>query len=131
MKRGQLTHAMAHRQAGLEILQSGKLPPSSLSLTIGAVRIGDVGLFLSPGENFAQTGLTLRARSPFVHTLLCGETCGLFGNIGTDAAIDQGGYGTDSYYEVLQFADFRLPPAKGSADRIIDTALELFKGGIQ
>jgi len=116
---------MAHRQAGLRILESGKLPPSSVPIRLGAVRIGDVGMFLSPGENFVQIGLDIRARSPFVHTLLCGETCGLFGNIGTDAAIDQGGYGTDSYYEVLQFADFRLPPAKGSAGRIIDTAVEL------
>ena len=93
---------------------------------VGVIRIGDVAACLTPGEPFVEIGLAIRARSPFVHTLICGEINGLFGNIGTDPEIDRG-YGTDSYYEILDLDGFRLPPAKGSAGRIISAAVELLR----
>ncbi len=65
---------------------------------------------LSPGENFAETGIAIRRRSPFVHTLICGDVNGLFGNIFTDEDISRGGYAIDSYFEILAFDGFRLPP---------------------
>ena len=41
------------------------------------MRIGDAAAVLSPGENFAETARQIRLRSPFVHTLICGDTNGL------------------------------------------------------
>ena len=46
---------------------------------------------ISAGENFTQTGRQVRERSPFAHTLVCGDTNGMFGYIGDDAEIDRGG----------------------------------------
>ncbi len=112
-------------KAGLQMLDRGKLPRTTLPITLGAVRIGDVAAFLTPGENFTETGMIIRARSPFVHTLICGDTNGLFGYIGTDQDIGRGGYETDSFWKMLYFGGVRLPPAKGSAGRIIETAIEL------
>ena len=93
---------------------------------VGAIRIGDVAACLTPGEPFVEIGWAIRARSPFVHTLICGEINGLCGNVGTDREIDRC-YGLDSYYEILNLDGFRLPPEKGSADRIISAALELLR----
>jgi len=51
---------------------------------------------------------------------------GLFGYLGDDAEIDRGGYETDSFWKLLLLTDsLRLAPAKGSADRIIDTSTRL------
>ena len=62
---------------------------------------------------------------PFVHTLICGDINGLFGNIFTDEEIDHGGSIMDSYFEVLAMDGFRLPPAKGSSQKIIETSIKL------
>ncbi len=99
----------------------------SLELTVGAVRIGDVCAALSPGENFTMTGHRLRCRSPFVHTLVCGDTNGLFGYIGTDDEIGRGGYECDSFWKSMFFDGFRLAPAKGAAGRIIDASVAMLK----
>ena len=90
------------------------------------MRLGDVAAVLSHGENFTATGMNVRLRSPFAHTLICGDTNGLFGYLGDDAEIDRGGYETDSFWKLLLLTDsLRLAPAKGSADRIIDTSTRL------
>ena len=115
---------MAYPQEGLRMLEAGETLPSSMPFPVGAVRIGDVAACLTLGEPFVEIGLAIRARSPFVHTLICGEINGLFGNIGTDPEVDRG-YGMDSYYEILDLDGFRLPPEKGSAGRIISAAVEL------
>jgi len=107
------------------LLADGQQLASSLPITLGAIRIGDVGAALSPGENFTSTGQKVRMRSPFLHTLVCGDTNGLFGYLGTDDEIDRGGYETDSFWKMLTFGDARLAPAKGSADLVINTLVEL------
>ena len=107
------------------LLADGQQLASSLPITLGAIRIGDVGAALSPGENFTSTGQKVRMRSPFLHTLVCGDTNGLFGYLGTDDEIDRGGYETDSFWKMLIFGDARLAPAKGSADLVINTLVEL------
>jgi hypothetical protein len=109
-------------EEGLRILAAGEQVRTSLSFTCGALRIGDVAAFLSPGENFASTGRDIRERSPFAHTLICGDTNGLFGYIGDDAEIDRGGYETDSYWKMLFIDGFRLALAKGTVQRIKHTA---------
>jgi hypothetical protein len=90
--------------------------------------VGDVAAFLSPGENFTATGRDIRDRSPFAHTLICGDTNGLFGYIGDDAEIDRGGYETDSYWKMLYIEGFRLALAKGTVQRILGAADALLAG---
>ena len=109
------------------MLDTGEQPRRTLQTLLGAVRIGDVGAALAPGENFALTALRIRQRSPFVHTLICGDTNGLFGYLGTDEEIDRGGYETESYWRMIGYEGLRLPPAKGSAQRVVDTCTNLLK----
>ena len=112
-------------QEVMRMLDAGESAPSTLDFTVGAVRIGDVAAAIVHGENFTAAGRTIRQRSPFAHTLVCGDTNGLFGYVGDDAEVDRGGYETDSFWKMLYFGGVRLAPAKGSANRVIDTAVEL------
>ncbi|MBN2457002.1 MAG: hypothetical protein JXB29_10805 [Sedimentisphaerales bacterium] len=112
-------------EEGLRMLNAGEIPPSSLSITLGAVRIGDLYAVLSPGENFALTGKEIRERSPFTHTLICGDTNGLFGYIGNDEEINRGGYETDTFWKMLYCDGFRLALAEGSAQKVISAGLSL------
>ena len=76
------------------------------------------------GEDFAITGKEIRERSPFPHTLICGDTNGIFGYIGNDEEIDRGGYETDTYWKML-IDGFQTTLAKGSSQRIIEKSIEL------
>ncbi len=127
-----------HRKIGVKVqtdylheamrrIDAGEPGPEQLPFRVGAVRIGDVAAVLAHGENFSAAGRKIRQRSPFVHTLICGDTNGLFGYLGDDAEIDRGGYGTYSFWLMIYSAGFRLPPAKGSADRVIDTSVRLLQ----
>ncbi len=116
-----------HIREGLRMLQAGEKPRPSLPLPLGAVRIGDVGCLISPGENFTITGRNIRVRSPFAHNLICGDTNGLFGYIGTDDEIDRGGYETSSFWKLLMHDGFRTAPAKGTTDRIIQASVDLLR----
>ena len=109
----------------LRMLDAGEQPPRTLQMPLGAVRIGDVGCALAPGENFAMTALRIRQRSPFVHTLICGDTNGLFGYLGTDDEIDRGGYETESSWHMIGYEGLQLPPARGSAQRVVDNCVEM------
>ncbi len=113
---------------GLRMLEAGEKPRTSLPFPLAAVRIGDVAAALSPGENFTETGMKIRARSPFVHTLVCGDTYGMFCYLATDIEIDRGGSEPDRNWKTIIHDGFRLPPAKGTADLIVNTAVELLKG---
>ena len=57
-------------QGGLRILDRGEPVRTSLPITFGAIRIGDVAVFLSPGENFTLTGHQIRTRSPLAHAFV-------------------------------------------------------------
>ena len=104
----------------MRMIDDGIDPPPTYSMHLGGVRIGDVAAALSPGENLTLTGFQVRGRSPFVHTLVCGDTNGLFGYIGADEEIHRGGAETDYHWRPPNKGRFRLPPAKGSAQRVID-----------
>ena len=109
------------------MLDANELARQTLDLPLGAVRIGDIGAALSAGENFTLTGHQIRSRSPFPITLICGDTNGMFGYIGDDDEIDRGGSETDAYWKMLYIDGFRLPPAKGTVDRIISTSVRLLE----
>ena len=111
----------------LHLLETNAAVRTSLELPIGGIRIGDLVAAMSPGENFTQTGRQLRERSPFVHTLICGDTNGLFGYIGNDEEIDRAGYETDSFWTITFVDGFRLRPAKGTVGKILDTFDDVFQ----
>jgi hypothetical protein len=102
-------------------------PPSQLELPLTVVRFGDVAALMSPGDNFSITARNVRQRSPFVHTLTCGNTNGIFGYLSPDDDIDRGGYEPDSSWKALMGAGFRLAPAKGTADRVVSASIELLQ----
>ena len=116
---------IAYAKKGLHMLNTGEDSPSALPITLGALRIGDVAATFSPGEPFTITGQHIRKQSPFVHTLVCGDTNGIFGYMATDDEIDRGGYEPDSFWTSSDGYDFKLPPAKGLAGRTVKTAVEL------
>ncbi len=119
---------MTYLEEGLRLLETGEPVRQQLQLRLGAVRIGDIGAAISPGENFTRTGARVRERSPFAHTLVCGDSNGLFGYIGDDLEIDRGGYETNSYWKSAYTDGFRLAPAKGTVDRILNAFDELMQG---
>ncbi len=114
-------------QEARRLLEAGEQVRTSLELPMGLIRLGDMVAVLSAGENFTATGDQIHRRSPFTHTLICGDTNGLFGYIGDDAEIDRGGYETDSYWKMMYIDGFRLALAKGSVGRIIGAAIEMLQ----
>ena len=70
------------------------LPPV-LDTRIQSLRIGDAALVALPGEVFAETGLSVRAQSPFRPTLIAELANDYLGYICTQEALErQGGYET-------------------------------------
>lgn len=116
---------LAYLDRAEDILKTGKEIPKEMMLTLGGLRIGDVGIFFSPGGNFTATGRDIRSRSPFLMTLIVGETNGIFGYMGPDEEIERGGYETDVAWKVLPDGEFRLAPAKGTVERVLQTAESL------
>ena len=109
-------------EEGLRMLDADESPKTTLSFPIGALRFGDVAAALSPGESFTLTGFKIRQRSPFVHTLTCGDTNGQIAYIGDDIEMDRRGYQTHSYWQMLYPNGFRLTPAKGAVQKVIASA---------
>ena len=107
--------------------EAGEQPRKSLSVNLAAVRIGDVGAVLTPGENFAMTALWIRQRSPFAHTLVCQDTNGVFGYMGTDDEIDRGGAETYAAWHRSDYQGLCTPPAKGSAQRVADNCIDMLR----
>ena len=97
-KRSLFQSKIDYRREGLRMLDAGEKPRTTMSTDLGVLRFGDVAAVLSPGENFAETGIAIRQQSPFVHTLICGDINGLLGNIFTDDDIRRGGSIIDSYH---------------------------------
>jgi len=80
-----------------------------------ALRLGDVALVGLPGENFCETGLGIKRRSPAPHTLVAGLSGDAIGYLPTRESFDQGGYETtvgSTHYE------------PGAAERLVDAAAE-------
>ena len=57
-------------------------------------RIGDLGLVALPGEPFCQTGLNIKAKSPFKQTMLVGMANDYAGYLPTAEQHALGGYET-------------------------------------
>ncbi|MGE0758850.1 MAG: neutral/alkaline non-lysosomal ceramidase N-terminal domain-containing protein [Pirellulaceae bacterium] len=68
--------------------------PSEISIVMQVFRIGDLGIAAIPFETFAETGLELKARSPFQPTFTIELANGGYGYLPTPRQHDLGGYET-------------------------------------
>lgn len=108
--------------AGLEVVEAHRIvaladgwtadthPTEVQVLTVGE----DLAVVGLPGEIFADLGLDLRARSPFLHTLVIGLANEAIGYVPSRQAYAEGGYEPTSS---------RLRP--GSGERLVEEALAL------
>ncbi len=78
------------------------------------IRLGDVAIVGLPGEIFCETGLTIKARSPALHTLVAELSNDAIGYVPVREAFEQGGY-----EPTVGSALF----APGSAERLADSAV--------
>ena len=93
--------------------------PARFSTIVQALRVGDLGICALPGEPFAQTGLNIKAKSPFKNTMMIGMANDYAGYLPTEEQHALGGYETwrakSSFLEIT------------AATKIEAKALELLK----
>ena len=75
-------------------LPNGRPEGRVLRAEVAALRVGQASFVFLPGEPFVETGLKLRARSPFDLTAVVGYAEDYIGYVPTDAAFAEGGYET-------------------------------------
>jgi neutral ceramidase len=75
------------------VLQVAELP-AELTIPLQAFRIGDLGIAAVPGEVFAETGLELKATTPFAKAFTIEIANGYFGYLPPPAQHKLGGYET-------------------------------------
>jgi neutral ceramidase len=68
--------------------------PARFSTIVQAFRIGELGVCALPGEPFAQTGLNIKAKSPFKNTMMIGMANDYAGYLPTEEQHALGGYET-------------------------------------
>ena len=74
---------------------TGRMCGPPLPAGIAALRLGDAAAFVFlPGEPFVETGLAVRAQSPFAITAVVGYAEETIGYVPTDQAFVEGGYET-------------------------------------
>lgn len=82
---------------------------------LNAVAIGDLSVVTLPVELYAESGLAIKAGTPFDMTLIMGYTNGICGYVGTAEAVANGGYGIQ---------DGRANSGGTTADNMVQTYLE-------
>jgi neutral ceramidase len=85
--------------------------------TLQALRIGDVGMVMLPGEVFVEFGLQIKQESPALRTFVVELSNGVVGYVPTKEAFEWGGY------EQRSATSSRLAPVAG--EFMVDTALAL------
>jgi neutral ceramidase len=78
----------------LDIVKLNFYEPSSYTLPLQAVRIGDGAIGTLPGEIFAETGLNLKKSSPFKYYFTISHANGQFGYVPPAEQFKLGGYET-------------------------------------
>ncbi len=92
-----------------------------LKTRVGALRIGQAGFVLLPGEPFLEIAVDICEKSPLGFTAVVGYADDYIGYIPTDRAFDHGGY------EVRAGLWSRV--GRGSAAIVRDAAIELLERG--
>jgi hypothetical protein len=83
-------HERSYANRAIELLES----PDTVRVILQAVRIGDLGISAIPFEVFSDTGLELKARSPFKPSFTIELANGGYGYLPTPEQHELGGYET-------------------------------------
>lgn len=105
---------------------ASKRDPSEKSLpaSLGALRLGDVGLIFHPAELYSYYGLAMRRAAVTDHTLVVGYTNGILGYLTDPAAYIGGEYAAITVPKILDYPPFQPTAAAGMAT----AGVELLKG---
>ncbi|NLX95154.1 MAG: hypothetical protein GXY83_03150 [Rhodopirellula sp.] len=112
-RRDKFPHERAYAAKAIQQQES----PDTVHILLQAVRIGDLGITAIPFETFSETGLELKARSPFKPTFTMELANGGYGYLPTPEQHELGGYETwlgTSKVEVQ------------ASTKIVDALLEMF-----
>lgn len=93
-------------------------------MELQAIRLGQVGLVSAAGEIFVKTGLAVKARSPFAHTLFAGYSNGLVCYIPLPEDYPNGGY---EVFEAYLACRLPAPVAPQAAGMVEDAAVSLLE----
>lgn len=89
---------------------------------IQAIRLDDIALVAVPGEAFVKMALLVKEKSPFKHTFFIAYANGAIGYIPMREDYPKGGYEVTDAFKGYGYPAALAP---GSAERIVDTCLEL------
>jgi len=92
-EKAELVHSLEKIYAQ-RILQVEREWPDEISIILQAFRIGDLGISALPFETFTETGLELKAKSPFKPTFTVSIANGTYGYLPTPEQHRLGGYET-------------------------------------
>ncbi len=87
-------HHSNERTYAERVLQLEEEWPDKIDIILQAFRIGDLGVAAIPFETFAETGLEIKAKSPFKPTFTIELANGAYGYLPTPEQHELGGYET-------------------------------------
>ncbi len=103
----------------------------ALDISIQAIRINEIALVALSVEAFFETGLTIKAQSPFGHTQVLGYSNGLVCYLPRAEDFPSGGWNIHERYGVpdLLFQAYSLPVAihPNSEQRVVERAVKLLE----
>ncbi len=106
-----------------EANENRDLGQNGLPITLGAIRIGSLGLVFHPAELYSYYGLAIQRGSPFANTMVVGYTDGLIGYLADPQAYKAGEYAAIVVPKILDFPPF-TPTA---ANEMTTAAIDLLK----
>lgn len=84
---------LAQNYAGSTV-SAAERPEETIDVILQTIKVGDLVICAIPFETFAETGLELKKKSPFAHTMVVGLGNGRHGYLPTPAQHELGGYET-------------------------------------
>jgi neutral ceramidase len=107
-----------------EILALGTMPEPYVQTELQVLQVGDAAFVSLPGEFFVEFGLSIKKRSPFIHTAVLGMANDYIGYVPTERAFEEGGY------EVKTARTSQLIPEAGAlVEEKVNQMLTRLKGG--
>jgi hypothetical protein len=99
----------------LDALETGAAP-SVAQAELQAIQVGDSALVAIPAEVFTETGLTIKAASPFTHTLIVSYANGNVGYIPTEEDFTHQGYASSMAFAIYGYFPFQTDVSRRTSD---------------
>ena len=94
------------------------LHQTELPITLGSMRIGNIGLAFHPAELYSFYGLAIRRDSPFADTIVVGYADGIIGYLTDPRAYEAGEYAATTVPKILDYPPF-VPAAAEQMSRAV------------